>query len=74
LEQSWQDKADKLGAFWLQVDLKTPFDDGVNLLVSLRFSYWQGSSHSLLVPGSKPILGHHQLNDSFFVHNLAGLH
>jgi hypothetical protein len=49
-------------------------DDGVNILVSLRFSYWQGSSHSLLVPGSKPILCHHQLNDSFFVHNLAGLH
>jgi len=50
------------------------FDDGVNLLVSLRFSYWQGSSHSLLLPGSKPILFHHQLNDSFFVHKLAGLH
>jgi len=49
-------------------------DDGVNLLVSLRFSYWQGSSHSLLVPGSKPIICHHQLNDSFFVHKLAGLH
>ena len=31
-------------------------DDGVNLLFSLRFSYWQGSSHSLLVLGSKPIL------------------
>ena len=73
-QQSWQDKADKLGAFCLQVDLKTPFDDGVNLLVSLRFAYWQGSSHSLLVPGSKPILCHHQLNDSFFVHKLAGLH
>jgi hypothetical protein len=39
----------------------------------LRFSYWQGSSHSLLVPGSKPILCY-QLNYSFFVHNLAGLH
>jgi len=25
LEQSWQDKADKLGTFWLQVDLKTPW-------------------------------------------------
>jgi hypothetical protein len=74
LEQSWQDKADKLGTFWLQVDLKTPLDDGVNLLVSLRFSNWQGSSHSLLVPVSKPILCHPQLNDSFFVHNLAGLH
>ena len=49
-------------------------DDGVNLLFSLRFSYWQGSSHSLLVPGSKPNPCHHQLNDSFFVHNLAGLH
>jgi len=24
LEQSWQDKAEKLGTFWLQVDLKTP--------------------------------------------------
>jgi hypothetical protein len=23
LEQSWQDKAEKLGTFWLQVDLKT---------------------------------------------------
>jgi len=46
LEQSWQDKVDKPGTFWLQVDLKTPLDDGVNLLVSLRFSYWQGSSHS----------------------------
>jgi hypothetical protein len=57
-----------------KVDLKTPLDDRVNLLVSLRFSYWQGSSHSLLVSGSKPILYYHQLNDSFFVHNLAGLH
>jgi len=25
LEQSWQDKAEKLGTFWLQVDLKTPW-------------------------------------------------
>jgi len=74
LEQSWHDKADKLGTFWLQVDLKTPLDDEVNLLVSLRFSCWQGASHSLLVSGSKPILCHHQLNDSFFVHNLAGPH
>jgi hypothetical protein len=49
-----------------RVDLKTPLDDRVDFLISLRFSYWQGSSHSLLIPGSKPILCHYQLNDSFY--------
>jgi hypothetical protein len=34
-----------------RVDLKTHLDDRVDLLISLRFSYWQGSSHSFLIPG-----------------------
>jgi len=28
LEQSWQDKVEKLGTFWVQVDLKTPWWQG----------------------------------------------
>jgi hypothetical protein len=39
-----------------RVNLRTPFNDRVDLLISLRFSYRQGSSHSFIIPGSKLII------------------
>jgi hypothetical protein len=74
------DKVGKLGAFWLQVDIcpswwlqLTGFFSMIRLIfeIFLMVGFISSSSCSMV---KTVIYFYHQLNDSFFVHNLARFH